>query len=367
MKQKIALFIITLMLMAACMPVTSADEIMARMEQAMDSQETIHQIQEMRMSYSEETTGSAGTDAYPGSMILEQWSQSRTMARVEQRTLDGELHNLTIVDGTQMIIYDVLANTYNEMTLPDMSDLENGSAFANAGTKMMIENMLAEFNFIFVGVENVADRSAFHLRSEIVDSDQGVNENTFSLPGMDTFELWIDSETYVVLGLEMQGEQFSMSQRTTFIDFNPQLSDELFVFTPPENAERMDMGDFSMPEIMTVDEAREAVDFPLLTPTFVPEGFVAENVYVMDATATQFFSDGEQMFSLIQMPLDGAMPVGINEESMRSITIRGQEATVQSNTFGSMGDVQLSWEENGVQIILGGIIEEIIQIAESLE
>lgn len=352
-----ALSLFLLALLAACTPVSSAEEVVSRMEQARQSESHIHHVQEMTFEAEGEVT----------STVMETWRDGPARARLDQRTPQGELTGVTLIDGAQMLTYDARANTVTEMTLPDLEHAADVS-LANDGMIAMVQSTLEQVDFTIIGVEEVAGRQAVHLRGEPKAEAQAASNAGIAFPGVDTYDLWIDTQTYVTLATDVSGEHFSMRQRTTFIDFDPDLSDEIFAFTPPADAERIELDGFVASDL-SLDAMREAVDFVLLTPAFVPDGFASEQMSVVEQSAIQLFSNGEQIFSLVQTPSDRAINVIANEDSARAITLRGQEAIVQQNLSGLGNDVQLSWQENGIQIILGGTVDEatLVQIAEELE
>jgi hypothetical protein len=123
------------------------------------------------------------------------------------------------------------------------------------------------------------------------------------------------------------------------------------------------------PQSSTIDEARAAVSFTLLTPTTLPTDVALVEVSVQgDSTVIQNYAGGVTTLSLVQSTRptggDREPPAGSNVEA---VTVRGVMGELITSSDGASS--LLRWEENGVRIVVAGTIDgaTALEVAEGLE
>ncbi len=364
MKRALGFSILLIMagLLTACTTTgtPSVDDIVARMQAA--QQQPMHAVIDMTITWSEGELAGA-----PAVMGIEQWTKGPDKWRAVYRRGPVQMIGTTIVfNGRQMWTYNPNTNTYTEITLPEGQKLPSSEDMA-AQMRTTVTRMLETMEFTSLGTEEVAGRRAHKLHA--LPKPGQATESFLGTPGEAT--LWVDAETWQTLKMEIDregGEHMSWVVRE--IEYDPNLPDDLFTFVPPEGARRAEAPQM---RTMTLEEARQAVDFPVLAPTEVPAGYELQGVQVMDAQRVPggeshgpavivMYRSGSDMLSIQQSPASpgGQPPPG------EAVTVRGHEGVVRETGFGMR---MLIWKENGVLISMFGKLskEDMLAVAESLE
>jgi outer membrane lipoprotein-sorting protein len=102
-------------------------------------------------------------------------------------------------------------------------------------------------------------------------------------PGRPSQTLWLDKETLFRLKVEKKdsAQKLVFSTRFEEISFPAELPEELF--QAPENVEvvTIERRREAPPSFKTINEARAAIDFPLVAPAVLPRGFSLSSVQVI--------------------------------------------------------------------------------------
>lgn len=260
--------------------------------------------------------------------------------------------------------YDPDQDVYYQTT-PDDELITSVPSFAPARIQESVEYMVARMDFTLLGTEVVAGRPTYKLQA-VATKEQ---EAPYSIQAA---MLWVDTETWHVLGLETvsryNGDEATSALMTREIEYAPDLSDELFS-VPQERVRRQ-------PETasLSLAEARQAVEFPLLTPGYLPEGFEFQQAQVIPTPQGTVVNlvyrhhDTSRGLSIMQKRVSQApapSPPSTAEGQTRTISVRGRQATLAQ--FSDQRHA-IRWQEGGVEITINAALseEELLKVAESL-
>ena len=374
----VSFFCIVGLLLAACATEqVTADEIMQRMREAREKLNSAHVVANVALDSPDRK----------GTFTVEAWAEKTgqtdaagkaiAKSRLEvKQSSDAELQGaIAVNDGVTVWLYMPAEKRAIKGTL---SELKKGG-----GGEDRMQQMLQ----LQEAIQRVLDGSDVVLES---DSDQVAGKPTWRVrltPKPETQQelqlgsvvntlLWIDQQSNLPLKVKIDaGELGSIEAEATSLELNQPIADDTFVFTPPAGTEIVDAAELierSRPQTVTLDEARKAVSFPVLTPEPLPAGVQLEEVQLMATrgeTVIQNFG-GSSVFSVVQsnggFPGDERAPTGAQA---RTVTVRGHEATLISSGSGDEQGSLLRWEENDVTIVVAGAIgsDEAIAVAESLK
>lgn len=374
MFKRLTLAFLALLLLAACgaQPIT-ADEIVERMEQARDTTRDLHATVAVSFTSPEAE----------GSMLLEGWfektgqtdADGHPIARARATVLEASeaelVGALVVSDGETFWLYSPTDNTAITGSVSEMK--QRGPADPAGATQTLQEVLqqgLDAVDLEVLGEELVAGKNTWKVRV----SPNPETTQDLQLDSLISAIMWVDTELAVPLKLEVDGADFgSGALEVTSLEMNIDLDDALFSFVPPPGTEIMQAADLAAqlaPRPATLDEARTAVSFPLLTPAFLPEGVALVDVRI-SATSTVIlnYAGAGLTVSLVQSNDrtgdERQPPEGSN---VQSVTVRGQPGTLITGGPDQPGSL-LRWEENGLRYVVAGTIsgEQALQIAENLQ
>ncbi|MBC8229582.1 DUF4367 domain-containing protein [bacterium] len=122
-------------------------------------------------------------------------------------------------------------------------------------------------------------------------------------PGRPAKKLWLDAQKNVVLRMEdysSDGRLISLLVYTE-INFQKKIDEKLFAITP--SARRNDKRRRESEPLSLVDAQKQS-HFPILSPKYLPEGFVFEDVRIIKRNGTQYvhlhYIDGLTVLSLFE-------------------------------------------------------------------
>lgn len=133
-------------------------------------------------------------------------------------------------------------------------------------------------------------------------------------PGRPTKKLWLDAQKHVALRMEdysPDGSLISLLVVYTEINFQPQIDEKLFAIQPPSYppgggtlpSARNDKRKHESEPLSLVDAQKQS-HFPILSPKYLPEGFVFEDARVIKMNGTQYvhlhYIDGLTVLSLFE-------------------------------------------------------------------
>lgn len=374
----ITFFSIVGLLLAACATQqVTAEEIMQRMRDARDKLNSAHVVADVALKTPERN----------GTFTVEAWAEKSgrtdaagkpiTKSRLEvKQASEADLRGaIAVNDGETVWLYMPAQKRAVKGTL---SELQKGG-----GGEDRMQQMLQ----LQEALQRVLDGSDVVLESE---NEQVAGKNTWRIrltPKPETQQelqlgslvdtrLWIDQASDLPVKAQIDAKDLGNAEaEAKTLELNVPIAAGTFVFTPPAGTEVVDAADLiekTRPQTVTLDEARKAVSFTLLTPEPLPAGVQLEEVQLMAArgeTVIQNFG-GASVFSVVQakggFPGDEQAPAGAKA---RKVTVRGHEAVLITSGSGEEQGTLLRWEENGITIVVAGAIspDQAIGVAESLK
>ncbi len=200
----------------ACTFSPSADEVVAHIQQSLENEQAIHLTQES--SYITE-----GGETYVS--FVERWNDGVGRSRLEIRDADGELITLSVQNGSKVQFYDAADNSYSDSELYLSKD-----GLTNDALGLFVQNIQSNFEFTMREVKELAGRRVFHLQA--VPTGSEISDENIAL-----IELWIDTEHYTLLGSKItEVGGYTMQEIPLQVEYNPELPNDLFTFSPPEGA-----------------------------------------------------------------------------------------------------------------------------------
>jgi outer membrane lipoprotein-sorting protein len=354
MKGKVGIafsFLLVLSLtLAGCGPGITAEEIVAKMQETVESTEDAHAVVFVAVN-------AQGIEL---SVTAEVWEKSPNKLRAKVlEASESRLLGATIVsDGQQGWYYEptrnrVMVGASSEMETPLPQELL-------AGLQEVIQEVLDATDVELEGEETVAGHQTYKL---VASPKEDAERQIF--PGDGTATLWVDREQWIVLKAVYEASGFGQgTMEIRSFELNPGLNDDLFGFTVPEGASVVDI-EAQQPVPLTLDEARDQAGFPLLVPEYVPEGTTLVKVLkVGDSVFLRYDHSTEVSFTVVQGPeLSGPPPLGQSQD----LTVRSLPATVITDEAG--GNTFLYWTEDGITVTVAGHIglDEALEVAESLK
>jgi outer membrane lipoprotein-sorting protein len=359
--------------LAACgQTLPTAEEIVDRMEAARDAMQDVKATVALDFSSPDDS----------GSMVGEVWMQKTDQtdeagepiyrSRLEVREASSaELGGTTFVsDGTTFWLYSPSENAVVTGSREDVKDEAPTSPMAMSETlQEIIQRGLDSVDLEVLGEEEVAGKNTWKVKV----TPNSETSAEMQLDSLIEGEMWVDTELALPLKLNLDGSDIgsgTVEVRSIVVDGG--ISDDIFTFIVPEGAEVVQAADIARemaPQSSTIDEARAAVSFTLLTPSVLPSDMVLVEVTLQgDSTVLQNYVGGETTLSLVQSTrptgADREPPAGSNVEE---VTVRGVTGELITSDDGSSS--LLRWEENSVRIVVAGTVDgaTALEVAEGLE
>jgi outer membrane lipoprotein-sorting protein len=362
------------LLLAACgaQPIT-AEEIVTRMEATRDSTSDLHATVAVNFTTSEES----------GSMVIEGWfkktgrtdEEGHPIMAVRGEVLEASeavlVGSLVVSDGETFWAYNPAEQTAITGTASEMKEsAPTEPTGATQTIQEVVQQGLDAVDLEVLGEEQVAGKNTWKVRV----TPKAETTAELQLDTLISATMWVDSELAVPLKLDVDGSDLgSGSIEVRSIELNTGLSDELFTFTPPAGTEIVQAADLAKeygPRPATLDEARSAVSFTLLTPGYLPTDAALVDVRIIGtSTVILNYGGNGQTISLVQSNDQGGderqPPIG---SIVQTVTVRGQQATLITGSADQPGSL-LRWQENGVRYTIAGTLsgDEAIAIAEGLQ
>ena len=340
-------------------------------EEKMSAEEIAAKMQEKEASL-EDYSGTIHTTTYlNGEKDLEEEIQITYKKPNLMKTLGVEEGKEveSVSDGEFVWSYEAGTNTVTKIKLPD-EPLLTEKDFVS-----IIGNLLNGSEVSMLGVEEVDGRSAYVLEARPKAKGNGWSELASRT------KVWIDKETWMVLKSSMYDNKGNLTVDVEIRDLkaNTGIPDSEFKFEIPEGAEvkTVDLDEeLKIPESLSLEEARQQASFEILTPEYIPDGYVLNSttIYKDNDTASEG-QDSETVFLSYQKGTENfeiMETVYENEPEEDTSMLEGEEVSINGKEayLNEFGDVKmLQWKLGGVEIGLIGSLEkaEMLKIAESLQ
>ncbi len=274
----------------------------------------------------------------------------------------------SVSDGEFVWSYDVETNTVTKIKLPE-EPLITEKDFVS-----IIGNLLNESEVSMLGVEEVDGRSAYVLEARPKAEESVLSEL------VSRTKVWVDRETWMVLKSSMYDNEGNLSIDVEIRDLkvNTGIPDSEFKFEIPEGAEvvTVDLDEqFKIPENLSLEEARQQASFEILTPEYIPDGYVFNSATVQKYNNTAFtnesseivtlsYQKGNESLEIIETVYENDPEENTSMLEGEKISINGREAYL--NEFRDLKI--LHWKLGEIEIDLIGDLEkaEMLRIAESI-
>jgi outer membrane lipoprotein-sorting protein len=287
----------------------------------------------------------------------------KTLSVVEGKEVES------VSDGEFAWGYDAETNTVTKMKLPD-EPLIKDSDFVS-----IIGNFMNESDVSMLGVEEVDGRYAY-----VLEARPRAEENELEL--VSRTKIWVDRETWIILRCNTYNNKGNLTTETEIRDLkvNTGIPDSEFKFEIPDGAEvkTIDMDEvLKVPDSLSLEEARQQVSFEILTPQYIPDGYVLnstmiyeDNYSVTEGQGSEVvilnYQKGTEVFDIEEKAYENETEENPFMQGAEEISINGKEGRYL-NEFGTLK--MLQWELGRVQITLSGSLEkaEMLKIAESIQ
>lgn len=367
------------LVLAACQrgETVTAEQIMERVRQVRETTRDARAVVEVKIN---------GTDQ-DGRYVAETWLHktgqtdaagepiAQARVRLLETTRDELAGSEMVNDGTAVWIWNPGRNS---VITGKLADLKQGEVGAQDPTAQMLR--------IQEQIQQLLDGSNVEILADNEPVD-GLNAWKVKLtPKPETAEqmqigsliettVWIEQARSIPLKAVISaGEIGTVEITASQVELDNPADPALFAFSPPEGAEVVDAAELARearPATTTLEDARAAAPFTLLTPDPLPANVVLDEVQTLsmgDAMVIQNYS-GAISFSLVQTSGEGGFgpgeaPIGATSTP---VTVRGQQGTLITGNGGDQGTL-LRWRENGVTIMIAGTLsaDEAQDVAASL-
>ena len=346
----LSLLLVLALALAGCGTKITAEEIVAKMQETVDSTQDAHAV----------VVAEVNAQGIQLSAKAELWEQmpNKVRAEVLEASQPSLVGTMLVSDGTNGWFYEPARN---QVTVGKAEEIDTPlPQELLSGLQQVIQEVLNATDVTLVGEETVAGRDAY-----ILEATPKQDATQQLLPGNGTATIWVDKDQWIVLKATYQAGAFGQgSMEVQSFELNPGLSTALFTFDPPEGTKVVDL-EAQQAVPLTLDEAKAQAGFPLLVPGYVPASATLIEVFRADqAFVLRYDHSPDVAFTVFQGPEEVGPPsLGQSQD----LTVRGHDATAITDEAG--GNTFLYWTENDITVTIAGRIslEEALQVAESLE
>ena len=270
------------------------------------------------------------------SFTMKEWKAKDGKVRTEMVDSLGNVSH-SVNDGVHVWMHDVATNEVMQFTL-DEETAQGVNKSPSEQAKAMLETIENTHAIEVVGNETLLDRAVIHVKA----TPKNNEENLFGEQ-----ELWIDKDTWFVLKSvsKIDGKQTKTAYKT--FDVSPKLDSELFVFTMPDGAEMVELGEVEEPLVVhSIEEAIPYIDKPFYYVEDQQDITLHDiSVFSMEGVpgslTLNYIKQDMPYFSLVVMPVEEP---NVPYNGTEGIDVRDQQASlVEAGNFRS-----ISWVENGI-------------------
>jgi outer membrane lipoprotein-sorting protein len=340
--KKVAILGLFILLLSGCIWGMSAKEIGEKMEEKYDSLEDYRGI----------IVTSFDSDDGKKSMEAKFSFKKPGKSRYEYLSPEEMKGNVMVSDGETMWVYDAGKNEVQKVTMPkyDMPEIDYGE---------IITDMMEKYNVDLQGSEEISNRDCYVL--VMTPKDENVTMKQ---------KMWVDKEYWMPMKIEMEMEFGGKTMKSTVeyrdMEFNVGIPDSEFEFEVPEGANVTER-EMPMPKMFaSIEEAQEEVDFTILVPEYIPEGYEFERAMVIDIkdgkSVSLSYKKGAEMLSLTESTDEG---ITGSLEGAEKVDINGREGEYMKMGMNKL----LRWDCDGLSLSLMGELdkEELLKVAESVD
>lgn len=343
----VLLAVITIAFISGCTENMSAEQIAQKMKEKHDSIKDFSATMILSSSFggSAETVKVKIMNKMPGMSRLEY---------LEPAEIAGQV---VVSDGRTFWTYDPNKNEVTKMDMPEIS-----LTFEQDYTKS-IRELLNQTDISYNGMDKFDGRNVYLITA--------TSRNGSIWMGM-RFSLWVDSETWMPLKMDTfdKNDKLLTSVEYRDVKYNTGIPDTEFEFKVPEGAKVVTREPPAPPKKMTLEEVRKEVNFTVLSPSYLPEGYAFDSATVFKYDTKEILSltyqKGSENLMLSEKQRDDANPppdlgevekVSINDVDGKIITGFGESK-------------MLTWNSGSIELtIMSRTLskEEMIKVAGSMK
>ncbi|KOS60132.1 outer membrane lipoprotein carrier protein LolA [Lysinibacillus agricola] len=291
-----------------------------------------------------------------GKAQVEEWTKDGKR-RIEMTAENGE-HIITVNNGSQVIIYDVVKNTVHKI------DIGEGNSDLFPSPRDQAEslfNLVKDTHDVKIdGEEKIAGRDTYKIVAKAKKDDTLI----------DDIEVWIDKKTWITLKTITNSAGNKMTSEYTKMDENAKIDDAQFTIDIPKDAKVEEISGTES-ESVTLDTVKEELGEFLMVPE--ENGLTLDDISLdkglegRSGYTFNYVKNGQQEISVTVFKANSSVIEVDPTLGEKEMDIRGQKGTVMDmDKFRYIG-----WQEKGYQygIMIGNpelTIEDLVAYAKQM-
>jgi outer membrane lipoprotein-sorting protein len=303
---------------------------------------------------------------------------------------------ITVSDGNFQWVYNPEDKTVFKTEISDDFN----------GLKLFEPDVYAEFlNGIILNgktasllrTENIDGKSVYLLELTPSEKNESLERKSQRMSEAWSSRIWVDSENWMLLRYELYDSKgnVTLDMEIQNLKLNTEIPDSEFEFKIPDGAQVKLLGveDFKVePKKITLEEAKQLVDFEVLTPKDLPEGYEFNYSTVSSSKDTPYsaflhsgfsifagknyekitivYKRGDEEICIIEKIVENDYPnfpktLDFESES-EDVLINGKNGTISSIFGGNMKT--LTWQNEELEITIISSLDktELLNVAESV-
>ncbi|MFJ7183062.1 LolA family protein [Lysinibacillus xylanilyticus] len=267
-----------------------------------------------------------------GKAQVKEWTKDGKR-RIETTAENGE-HIISVNNGSQVIIYDVVKNTVHKMDLGE--DGLDGFQSPRDQAELIFNIVKDTHDVKIDGEEKIAGRDTYKIVAKAKKDDTLIGD----------IEVWVDKKTWVTLKTITNSAGNKMITEYTKMDENAKIDDAQFKIDIPKDAK---VEEISGSELVKMDTVKGELGEFLMVPE--ENGLTLEQISLdkgIENRSEYTFSYAKNGQEDISVTVFKANSKATKEEPIlgeKEMDIRGQKGTVMDEQNFRC----ISWQENGYQ------------------
>ena len=344
----ILLAVVIIALISGCTENMSAEQIAQKMKEKQDSIKDFSATMVITSSF-------GGKDEMAKAKIMNKMPDKSRIEYLEPAETAGQV---MVSDGKTIWTYDPKKNEVTKMDMPKINMTISEQDYTRS-----IKELLNQTDISYLGADKFEERSVYLIKAS--PGNGSVSMGIY-------YNMWVDSETWMPLKMEMfdKNDKLVISTEYRDIKFNTGIPDSEFEFKVPEGAKVVTREPPAPPKQMTLEEARGDVNFTVLSPSYLPEGYTFDSATVSRYDTKEFLSltyqKGSENLILSEETKDDENPPP-EFGDVEKVSINGTDGKIISG-FG--GNKILSWSSGSIELTMISSTlsrEEMIKIAGSIK
>ncbi len=344
----VLLAVIIIALLSGCTANMSAEQIAKQMKEKQDSIKDYSATMVI-------TSPLGGKNEMTKVKIINKMPGKSRLEYLEPAEMAGQV---MVNDGKTIWNYDPKKNEVTRMEMPEI----NNTGPSEQDYIQSIRELLNQTDISYQGTDTFEKRSVYLIKAAPKKEDMSI--------GM-YFSMWVDSENWMPLKIETFDKNDTLLSSIEYRDitFNTGIPDSEFEFKVPEGATVITREMPAPPKKITLEEAKKEVNFSILSPSYLPEGYIFESATVFKYDKMEIVSIEYQngtLMLLLSEQLKDETNSAPDFGGAETVSINGAEGKIMSG-FGE--SKMLTWNIENLELMLSGPLskEEMIKVAESIK